>query len=636
MLQSQPRTPGRETATPNIPAVSHTTESLDQSQIHEDVCLLIHSNDGRLRCLVAGDGTWVSVTDRESNKHTTTPLKVCQACKHGLVSDDGTYIILVDIDDGIWLHHVDKKWTGRIQLPCLLLSEFDTVLRCHATANPDVYVIVTERRLILCRSDFILDSDTPKTRTTVQLCIQGFESDVVAVSGPHKASERGQEYVIVQTEQNCYIGTIEGEDSVLLALYEDLDDGSVICGNSIAMATSESGHFVALAMQGKEVHVWNIHDLMESYEEYGVIQGVTPIILDGFEEDITMLFWSMHAGSVHLVTSGSGRMCMVWDFDTIGSEKLSIRDSMTCPTESCIIAGCFHPGSDVLSLLQDDGTLCFFNTSPFLSGGTKSRSGSICTNRNPIRPSLLWEDGDDGRLFLLLSNNLVSWETRDLMHMLPARNASVEITYQDSTLENISLFGPETPVTVPVNTSMSPSPFSSPPCPEMQNLQMGCIQPWDQAVVHFGSPPPYMPHGQGFSTVWMREHSNFCPAVAASPPSPVFWRYGPVSYSESYPCSPPAQHPAESTVYIGNIPSELQEDSISWICSQYGQVFDVQIIKDSHLSLGHKGYAFVTFSHPTMAQRCIHELNGQLIHGANGSFKIRVAPSRRQPFKHRG
>ena len=111
MLQTQPRTPGRETALSHISSESGTKGPLDHSQIHEDVSLLIHSHDGTLCCLVAGDGTWLSATDRKSKKHTTSPLSVCLACKHGLVSDDGAYIILVDVHDGIWLHRLDKKWT---------------------------------------------------------------------------------------------------------------------------------------------------------------------------------------------------------------------------------------------------------------------------------------------------------------------------------------------------------------------------------------------------------------------------------------------------------------------------------------------------------------------------------------------
>jgi hypothetical protein len=633
MLQTQPRTPGRETALSHISSESGTKGPLDHSQIHEDVSLLIHSHDGTLCCLVAGDGTWLSATDRKSKKHTTSPLSVCLACKHGLVSDDGAYIILVDVHDGIWLHRLDKKWTGRIQLPSSLISEFDTIRGCHCTIHPGVFVLVTERRLILFKSSFILDDDdTPITKTCVKLCVQGFETEVVAVSGPHVDPESGQEYVIVQTDQNCYIGTIEGEECVLLAMYEDLDDGSLVYGNSTAMATSQTGPYVAFAMQGKEVHVWDITLLIKSYEKDGVIQGVTPIILDDFEEDVTMLLWSTHPGSMYLATSGSSRTCQIWDFQDIQNKQ----EPMTCLTESCIREGCFHPGSNVLSLLSDDGSMSFFQISPFSAGTTRIHNFSIPTNQVPDKPSLRWESGDDGRLFLSLSKNLLSWETRDLMQMIDPRGMSSElkILHQEPVTEIAPSVGPETPVNVNGPMPSSPSGGMFGPCSDAHNPHMVgnqmCIKPWDQGLIL----STCMHHGPACSapaSVWMQDQC--CYPGPASPPSPVFWGFGPSTYIDSHGSYLPTHHPSDSTVYIGNIPSDMQEDTISWICSHYGNIFDVQIIKDSHLSLRNKGYAFVTFSDPAMARRCMQNLHGQIIHSAMGSFKIRVAPSKRRPFK---
>lgn len=214
-----------------------------------------------------------------------------------------------------------------------------------------------------------------------------------------------------------------------------------------------------------------------------------------------------------------------------------------------------------------------------------------------------------------------------------------------TTGEDSASVGPTTPLTASVKTSMPMSPFTNMPaiCSELHGIQLqydGYMQrtSLDQGMFPLGSPTCGL-DGQTFCappTAWMQE--LYAPPGATSPPpSPIFWGYGPMAYATtSYPCSPrspPIQHPAESTVYIGNIPAGLQADSISWICSQYGQVFDVQLIKDSHLAMEHKGYAFVTFSHPSMAQRCIQELHGQLVHGIHGSFKVRVAPSKRKPFK---
>lgn len=686
MSQVQPRTPGRETANVSSPgrggpSSNENIETSGQSTIYQNICILIHSNDGKLRCTIAGDGTWLSVSDRKSKRHTTRPLKIQRGCKLGVISADSKYILLVDVDDGIWLHHLDTGRTCVVKLPNSLVSEFDTVGACRATREEGVFLIATEKRIILFEVSLI-GQDVFEARVSVRLCMQGFESNVVTVSCPCSTSESDEEYIMVQTNHNVYVGKIDANENALVALYEDIDEGPALYGNSTAMAISPNGPLVAIAMQGKEVHVWQICQLINSYEKHGFIDNVAPIILHGFEEDVTRLLWSTHGNSRYLVTSEPGKDCMVWNFEHIqpGGATKSIQESMVCSSSSRTMAECFHQGSMTLVLLGDDETLSFYQTTPFLKGNTRECSRTcnishVCENFNTGQntPALLWENGNKGDLFLLIGGNLITWDTTGLMDMCRSecKKTLMIDNSEDTRRIGTSSVGPTTPVTISgVAGDMYGSPFTN---------QCGSVQQCPENPKHIDHPPqyseeyyhdrcsfigswnpgafpggtiPYMCHQPLSSppTGWMHEEWRYRNPRVESPASPVLWGYSSLPYLESYasrpdylytgnmmntslPCSSLAHHPVESTVYIGNIPAGLQADSIGWMCSQYGHVFDVQLIKDNHSALDHKGYAFVTFSDPEMAQRCIQKLHGQIIRGHHGACRVRVAPSKRKPFK---
>jgi hypothetical protein len=91
-----------------------------------------------------------------------------------------------------------------------------------------------------------------------------------------------------------------------------------------------------------------------------------------------------------------------------------------------------------------------------------------------------------------------------------------------------------------------------------------------------------------------------------------------------------SHHPSEATVYIGNLPNGFQEDSIAYMCSPWGSIFDIQIIRDKVTKIS-RGYAFVTFLHPEEAQLAIQNLNGQVLQGPYGqTHMLRVGPSNRK------
>ncbi|XP_022731825.1 zinc finger CCCH domain-containing protein 25-like isoform X2 [Durio zibethinus] len=69
----------------------------------------------------------------------------------------------------------------------------------------------------------------------------------------------------------------------------------------------------------------------------------------------------------------------------------------------------------------------------------------------------------------------------------------------------------------------------------------------------------------------------------------------------------------DSSVYVGGLPYDATESSISRVFSLYGAVVAVKIVND-HTTRG-KCYGFVTFTNPRSACDAINDMNGRTING---------------------
>ena len=650
------------------------------SNLHDDVfdaCMVAYSRNG-VCCRVPSDGSWLSLTDRHETSR--VPLDIGCGCRYVVFSHDSLYIVLVDDNDRVWAHDIASKQTRAVSLPECFLSEFDTVIACVASscAESNVFLIATTRHIFRFQvsGDVILAS------------IGGFESDLVECM-PFQGST-GQEYIIVQTEENCYFGQLEDEGKAFVPLYQDVEEDAF--GTSTAMALCQSG-LVAFAMQGKEVHIWNILDMIRQYDSDGIIESLSPLILTGFDADVIGMSWSLGQDRYLVTFELDNNYAMVWNIDRLGKENahhesIGTENSMVCCTESKshVVDACFHPNGDMLALLSGDGQLSFYGVHPFWSGGIRAPIFAIeipdCTFK---RSALLWKR--DGTIFICTSHHVLHWDVGSILGLdLEDGESKIAVEEDDSSekvdVEEESLAQQRKKEdTPPVNVSLSkvktkiPSPFSgnavevSTPA---NSVQPGNLEPWSSPIAN--TPQSYMSSGtfSSYPAVMVPSsqwglgncfppspHTMFRGSSPVSSPPPVNYMIGSMNNPSSpvyatmpslYPSdvsgphSPrmqqvystptryhPSYHPSATTVYIGNIPLGVEEDALRWICSQYGSVFDVQTIKDQG-GTAQRGYAFVTFSEPHMAKACITHMNGQYLQGAFGVNRIRVAPSKRKSF----
>ena len=657
---------------PPIPGFSSVSIG---SNLHDDIfdaCLVAYSRNG-VCCHVPSDGSWLSLTDR----HVTSrvPLDIGCGCRYVVFSHDSMYIVLVDDNDRVWVHDIASQQTRGVSLPECFLSEFDTVIACAASSctESNVFLIATTRHIFRFQV----------SRDVILASIGGFESDLVECM-PFQGSA-GQEYIIVQTQENCYFGQLEDEGKAFVPLYQDVEEGTF--GTSTAMALCQSG-LVAFAMQGKEVHVWDILDMIREYDSGGIIEGISPRILVGFDADVIGMSWSLGQDRCLVTFELDNNYAMVWNIDHLAKENgdvesIGTENSMVCCTESKshVVDACFHPNSDMLALLSGDGQLSFYGVHPFWSGGIRAPIFAIeipdCTFK---RSALLWKS--DGTIFICTSHHVLHWDVGSILGL----DLEEEDVEKGSSAENIAgkeeylahqRKDEETPVKVSLSKVKTkiPSPFSGNavevPTP-VHSAQPGNLEHWSSPIANtpqsyvssgtLGSYPAVMvpsspwgggncfppsPHTmvRGSSPVSSPPPANYVVGSVNNPSSPVYATMPSLFPSDgSMTPSPrmqqvystptrchPSYHPSTTTVYIGNIPLGVEEDALRWICSQYGSVFDVQTIKDQG-GTAQRGYAFVTFSEPHMAKACINHLNGQYLQGAFGVNRVRVAPSKRKSF----
>ena len=69
-------------------------------------------------------------------------------------------------------------------------------------------------------------------------------------------------------------------------------------------------------------------------------------------------------------------------------------------------------------------------------------------------------------------------------------------------------------------------------------------------------------------------------------------------------------------IYVGNLASDVTEEDLTNLFSQYGQVKEAKIIRDM-FSQDSRGFGFVEMPGQTDAQNAIKELNTQNLKGKN-------------------
>lgn len=613
--------------------------------------LLSHSSTGSACCRVASDGSWLALsTDRGENCE-YTELDIGCGCKFAVFSLDQTSILLIDENDRLWYHTMGRgaRTTTRVLLPESLCSEFDTVIACvpsrRQSSPQDAFLIATRQHVVRMRpSNLIGHPHSHDEHTAAMLASVGrFDSELEGCTT--FIGQDNEEYLVVQTQKNCYVGQL-GDGKAFMALYaEEEEDSDVQFGVSLAMAMNQPGARVAFAMQGKEVHIWDMNMIRSLYIEKGVVDGCcTPCILTGFDSDVMRLCWSVSGR--FLATSEASNYTMVWDLDTMmaGAHSDSSQSMVCCYESPEILDQCFHARSDMLAMLGSDGLLSFHGIHPFWKGGVRAPllSIQVLEDEKITGADVMWHD--DGQIYICTPNGVLSWNVAEVLG-LDDSGGSVGEGVSDAEDCN-------TPIRLSLeHVKSKPDDITQhAPSSSYENISNQPMMFMPAIGSPFAaSPPVYSPthsagyfRGPAYSQVMLEYPSQQLSKGSSSRNMPGYMHDMVSSSSSSsskmrlpsadseVPHSP-LHHPSDTTVYIGNLPYGIDENSLRWICAKYGTVFDVQKIKDSNSES--YGYAFVTFVHPREARHAMAHLNGQYLQGPFGTSRVKVAPSKRKYAK---
>ncbi|XP_055342551.1 heterogeneous nuclear ribonucleoprotein R-like [Paramacrobiotus metropolitanus] len=88
-----------------------------------------------------------------------------------------------------------------------------------------------------------------------------------------------------------------------------------------------------------------------------------------------------------------------------------------------------------------------------------------------------------------------------------------------------------------------------------------------------------------------------------------------------------SERPRASEVFLGRLPRDMFEDEIVPIVEKFGRVWELRILLDEKGEMG-RGFAFVTFCAPQMADNCIRGLNGKPIPGRANASKFAASLSK--------
>ncbi|XP_056604654.1 zinc finger CCHC-type and RNA-binding motif-containing protein 1 [Triplophysa dalaica] len=89
--------------------------------------------------------------------------------------------------------------------------------------------------------------------------------------------------------------------------------------------------------------------------------------------------------------------------------------------------------------------------------------------------------------------------------------------------------------------------------------------------------------------------------------------------------------PSKSTVYVSNIPFSLTNNDLHKLCTKYGKVVKVTVVKDKQTRLS-KGVAFVLFLDRESAHNCVRALNNKQLFGRTVKANIAVDNGRAAEF----
>lgn len=92
--------------------------------------------------------------------------------------------------------------------------------------------------------------------------------------------------------------------------------------------------------------------------------------------------------------------------------------------------------------------------------------------------------------------------------------------------------------------------------------------------------------------------------------------------------------PSKSTVYVSNIPFSLTNSDLHKLCTKYGKVVKVTVVKDKHTRMS-KGVAFVLFLDRESAHNCARSLNNKQLFGRTVKASIAIDNGRATEFIRR-
>ncbi|XP_050964478.1 zinc finger CCHC-type and RNA-binding motif-containing protein 1 [Labeo rohita] len=92
--------------------------------------------------------------------------------------------------------------------------------------------------------------------------------------------------------------------------------------------------------------------------------------------------------------------------------------------------------------------------------------------------------------------------------------------------------------------------------------------------------------------------------------------------------------PSKSTVYVSNIPFSLTNSDLHKLCTKYGKVVKVTVVKDKQTRMS-KGVAFVLFLDRESAHNCARSLNNKQLFGRTVKASIAIDNGRAAEFIRR-